>query len=245
MCSFTLRACDGELEALLMSTDPSAENICKLREHLAKTAPQAMALFDEDDFADYFSKAEFTGAVVRCAPRLNPIGELALLVGDSAHSVIPSTGEGLNSGLEDASVLADCFLDSPRAPFAAFNERRWPDIVRLGDYAEWMLLNLSTPGREGKRRQVAEVILRIALAILKLLRVVKWTVDDYLFGKANVIRDGYPLAYRELFGPWDRHLVIWKGAVIFLRVLDALGGALFVGCVLLLIACYGVWTNTV
>lgn len=51
-------------------------------------------------------------------------GEFVVLLGDAAHSVLPPVGEGINSALEDAMILAQCFAKSPERAFAAFQACR-------------------------------------------------------------------------------------------------------------------------
>lgn len=65
---------------------------------------------------------QFSGAVTRCS-KFNH-GEFLLLLGDAAHSVIPPTGEGVNSGLEDTRYLAEAFETDPTTPFATYNALR-------------------------------------------------------------------------------------------------------------------------
>jgi len=92
-------------EALLLSTEPTEDHISALRRHLRQYAPLVLPLLTRDAYVDFFGRAPFSGAVVRC-PRVSHDGWLVLL-GDAAHSVIPPTGEGVNSGLEDAMLLAE------------------------------------------------------------------------------------------------------------------------------------------
>jgi kynurenine 3-monooxygenase len=50
--------------------------------------------------------------------RLN-YGEKIGFLGDAAHAVIPSTGEGINSALEDVAVLTAMLLAGDRATWLA------------------------------------------------------------------------------------------------------------------------------
>ena len=61
-----------------------------------------------------------------------------LLIGDAAHAIVPSYGQGANSGFEDCSVLADCIIDCGedwRQVFARFEAKRKPNADAIGDLA--------------------------------------------------------------------------------------------------------------
>ena len=55
---------------------------------------------------DFFGRPESKMITVRCAPWTH--GEKAALIGDAAHAIVPSYGQGANSGFEDCSVFYDC-----------------------------------------------------------------------------------------------------------------------------------------
>jgi kynurenine 3-monooxygenase len=46
-----------------------------------------------------------------CRPWVH--GDWLALVGDAAHALVPFLGQGLNAGLEDCSVLAECIDRNP------------------------------------------------------------------------------------------------------------------------------------
>lgn len=48
--------------------------------------------------------------------------------------MLPPTGEGVNSGLEDAMILSECVRNSPGAPFSAYNRERREDVAGLLSY---------------------------------------------------------------------------------------------------------------
>jgi kynurenine 3-monooxygenase len=55
---------------------------------------------------DYFGRPESKMITVRCAPWVHD--EKVALIGDAAHAIVPSYGQGANCGFEDCSVLYDC-----------------------------------------------------------------------------------------------------------------------------------------
>ncbi|HET9625188.1 MAG TPA: NAD(P)/FAD-dependent oxidoreductase [Kofleriaceae bacterium] len=82
----------------------------------------------------------------------NPIGKLytvrvspwrvdgrLLLIGDSAHAMVPFLGQGLNCGFEDCVTLAACFDRHPRgdwrAIFGEFEQRRKADCDAVTELA--------------------------------------------------------------------------------------------------------------
>lgn len=83
--------------------------------------------------------------LVRATPTLGcwPIDEMpslkqwwsgrAILVGDAAHAVAPSTGQGASLALEDAAMLARCVRDLPSVPdaFARFQALRQPRARKM------------------------------------------------------------------------------------------------------------------
>ena len=81
---------------------PSKENIAALLLYIKTMAPKFLPLFENNEYElkRFFSRRSYRGAIVNCS-RFNE-KESILLMGDSAHSFLPPTGEGLNSGLEDA-----------------------------------------------------------------------------------------------------------------------------------------------
>lgn len=105
-----------------------------------------LALF-ERDFADVlpllpdlqqnFRDHPVTSMVtIRCRPW--SVGDRVLLVGDSAHAIVPSYGQGANCGFEDCAILADCLAASPGdwgAVFRDFERRRKADADAIAELA--------------------------------------------------------------------------------------------------------------
>jgi len=85
---------------------------------------------------DFFSRAETTMVTVRCAPWI--WDDKVALVGDSAHAIVPSYGQGANCGFEDCSVLADCVAESRgdwRRAFERYQRLRKPNADAIADLA--------------------------------------------------------------------------------------------------------------
>ena len=77
----------------------------------------------------FFARAPNTMVTVRCRP-WSRAGNV-LLVGDAAHSVLPSYGQGANAGFEDCAVLNACLDehgDDWDAVFTMFEQLRRPNM---------------------------------------------------------------------------------------------------------------------
>jgi kynurenine 3-monooxygenase len=85
---------------------------------------------------DFFGRPEASMITIRCSPWTYR-GKVAL-VGDSAHAMVPSYGQGANSGFEDCSVLADCVAGSSgdwRQAFETYEALRKPNADAIADLA--------------------------------------------------------------------------------------------------------------
>ncbi|GAB3623628.1 hypothetical protein GCM10027418_17110 [Mariniluteicoccus endophyticus] len=188
-----ITAIEGDpAEDLLLSRDATHDNIRAVAAHVAEHAPLAAPLLTRDDYAAFFSREPFGGAVVIC-PRL-AFDEWLLLIGDAAHSVLPPTGEGVNSGLEDCLVLAER-AGSPTW-FADYEAVRLPDLEALGEYAWTLRENLRSTD---PARRTATTILRIGDAMAAAAHLPSAQVEARLFGP-----DAGRTPYREAIGPWLR-----------------------------------------
>ncbi|KAL0030596.1 hypothetical protein WJX79_007832 [Trebouxia sp. C0005] len=61
-------------------------------------------------------------------------GPRTVLLGDAAHTMSPVLGQGLNAGLEDAAVFADCLQQhrgNVNTALLAYNTRRLPDVQAI------------------------------------------------------------------------------------------------------------------
>lgn len=84
---------------------------------------------------DFFGHPEASMVTIRCSPW--SFRDRVALIGDAAHAIVPSYGQGANSGFEDCSVLYDCLRehDSWRAAFLEYEERRRPNAQAIADLA--------------------------------------------------------------------------------------------------------------
>jgi len=193
-CVTCVRDRDPETRrALFLSKEASQTNIAALRKTLKELVPTFSALVPETAEGDaeverYFARRTFRGAIVRTS-RLHH-QEWIVLVGDAAHSVLPPTGEGLNSGLEDVAVLVnECICVNPETSFSDYNATRSKDIEALLNYATY--LN-EDPDFAGER--IARLFFLIAGSINKP------ATTDYLFGPLSAERK----PYHEFLGEWNR-----------------------------------------
>jgi kynurenine 3-monooxygenase len=98
--------------------------------HFSDVRPLLTTLLD-----DYASHPEIPMVTVRCAPLT--FGQRLVLIGDAAHAVWPSYGQGANAGFEDCALLADC-LDGNDIGTAleTFDGLRRPDASAIADLSE-------------------------------------------------------------------------------------------------------------
>lgn len=77
----------------------------KVRAFFQEEFPDALALLPDLD-TEYFENPVGGLLTVKCAPW--HYKDHCVLVGDSAHAVVPFYGQGMNAAFEDCSVLDDC-----------------------------------------------------------------------------------------------------------------------------------------
>jgi kynurenine 3-monooxygenase len=86
--------------------------------------------------ADFFGRPEASMVTIRCSPWT--YRHKVLLIGDAAHAIVPSYGQGANSGFEDCSVLADCIAESAGnwgQAFHRYESLRKPSAEAIADLA--------------------------------------------------------------------------------------------------------------
>jgi kynurenine 3-monooxygenase len=167
---------------------------------------------NDDELRKYFTRRTYRGAVVQVSA-LNH-GEWIVLLGDAAHSVLPPTGEGINSGLEDTEVLIDALLlavgitpnaaasAAPAAAltattpwFARYNSARLHDLQGLGKLAHYLNEQNNATGAQF----AAGLGFTICQSILKNMGVFSWTYEDLTFGPRAVERK----PYGEIISVWE------------------------------------------
>jgi kynurenine 3-monooxygenase len=88
----------------------------------------------EAEFVDHPVNAMVT---VRCFPWV--FDDRLLLIGDAAHAIFPSYGQGTNAGFEDCLLLADCLRQRDHAwgpALADYQTRRKADVDAIADLSE-------------------------------------------------------------------------------------------------------------
>ncbi|CAK0876403.1 unnamed protein product [Prorocentrum cordatum] len=196
--SVSLRVLPGQDEDFLTANEATEERVEKLREYTTKHAKDfAENLLDDEAYRGFYSCRAFDGIVVKCSC-LNPAGWVCI-IGDAAHAVQPATGEGINSGLEDAAVLGQAVLESPEDPFAAYDARRREDAHALHALALRARDKVVAPP---PRQQAASIMVTIGLSIAKKLHTSAGTAQDYMLGERA--RTVGVKGYAELVAMEDR-----------------------------------------
>lgn len=189
--SISLRVLPETDEEFLTSNHASEENVNKLKEYVERhTKVTADSLCDEDTYRSFYSCASYCGLVVKVSC-LNPAGWICI-IGDAAHAVQPATGEGINSGLEDAAVLGAMVRDHPLEPFKFYNDRQLPNAQALNKLA----LEARDKVLGVAPRDMAEnIMVQIGLSIGKKLRIIDGTYQDFMLGEKALEN---PKTYAEL-----------------------------------------------
>lgn len=182
-------------QKVLESDQATPENISILKDYIKENAPQAFDLIPEQDFTQFFSRRTFSGSVV-CASKLN-IDEWIVFLGDSAHSVYPAAGEGVNCALEDVQEFDKCFSESLHNLFENFNSKRHEDIVALTTYATYLVHGSNTSKRSEK---IARVVSAISLQVGQKVGIFGPIWNDKSFGTSAEIVE----PYHVLLDSWKR-----------------------------------------
>jgi kynurenine 3-monooxygenase len=137
-------ACEGE---------PSLQSL--------RTAEDLLALFDRSfpdvvglipNLADcFFANPANAMVTIKCSP-WSYQGKVAL-VGDAAHAIFPSYGQGANAGFEDCAVLDDCmdeYGEDWEMIFREYEGRRKPNTDAIADLCVAHFIELRDLVGEGR-----------------------------------------------------------------------------------------------
>jgi kynurenine 3-monooxygenase len=85
---------------------------------------------------DFVGRPEASMVTIRCFPWTYQ--DKVTLIGDAAHAIVPSYGQGANSGFEDCSIFADILVASEGdwgKALRSFQALRKPNADAIGDMA--------------------------------------------------------------------------------------------------------------
>lgn len=85
---------------------------------------------------DFFRRPVASMVTTRCFPWTHE-GKVAL-IGDAAHAIVPSYGQGANAGFEDCAVLCECLHSAGgdwKLAFQEYERRRKPNAEAIADLA--------------------------------------------------------------------------------------------------------------
>lgn len=103
-------------------------DVASARAYFEAHFPDVLDLVPDFD-RDWKSNPTSSLITTRCNPWHS--GERVLLMGDAAHAIVPFYGQGMNSGFEDARVLADLLDDHAGHPSDEAWTRLMSDFTRL------------------------------------------------------------------------------------------------------------------
>lgn len=108
----------------------------KLYSFFSKFFPSAIQLMPKL-VEEFFQNPEIPMLTVRCMPW--HISDKILLVGDAAHGIWPSYGQGVNAAFEDCDSLEECFNLHPlniESAFKEFQNRRKEHVDTIANLSE-------------------------------------------------------------------------------------------------------------
>jgi len=181
---------------ILLAETATPNRIAYLKEFVQKNCAPAVPMIPDNEYTEYFSRRTFTGAVVQ-TERL-AYKEWLVLLGDSAHAVLPPAGEGINCALEDCGVLLQCLDDDPAAMFQLYHSRRHADVSALGKYARVLRDGWFLTGADKSRQLVCQIL----MAILTKVGVFRSSWADKSFGVGAATYG----PYREMYREWERQM---------------------------------------
>uniref|UniRef100_A0A6U8H9I9 FAD-binding domain-containing protein n=1 Tax=Eutreptiella gymnastica TaxID=73025 RepID=A0A6U8H9I9_9EUGL len=188
-----------ESHRFLLTDTATPDNVQRLKAFVAEKAPKALELIPEEEYERFWQRRAFPGQIVQCS-QLQYKGWLVFL-GDAAHSVHPSTGEGINSGLEDAAVLSRLVAEEGNsdALFGRYEQVRVQDLAALGRIARY----LEQSSWDAQFR-VSSTITTILVGIGGKLGLTGPSKEAYMFG--TLIDEDHILSYSEIYSRWQHQI---------------------------------------
>jgi kynurenine 3-monooxygenase len=210
---------DGSFTCTLFWPFEGENSFAALREErdilafFEKEFPDAVPLLP--DLVRDFQLNPTSGLVtIRCRPW--HVGGRAVLVGDSAHAVVPFLGQGMNAAFEDCSVLMECLArtDDREKAFAEYEARRKPHLDTLAELCVENFIEMRD--RVGSRW----FVLRKKLDVLLHALMPRWYLPLYTMIEFTSIpyRDALERSRRQ-----DR-IVVGVGLALLAILLAALLG---------------------
>jgi kynurenine 3-monooxygenase len=137
---------------------------------------------------DFFAHAPTSMITVRCFP-WTCNGRVAL-IGDAAHAIVPSYGQGANSGFEDCSVLADCLGSEGGWPqaLAAYERLRKPNADAIAELALEHFAELRDKVGDPEfqlRKQIERRLSEIDPGFVPLYALISFTTLPYVEARAR------------------------------------------------------------
>jgi kynurenine 3-monooxygenase len=200
-----------EGEASLASLDRPE----RVREFFAAVFPDLPPLVP--DLAEQFLRSPVVSLVtVRTSPWHHR--DRVVLLGDSAHAVVPFYAQGMNAAFEDCAVLDDCLASNGdrAAAFSAYQARRKRDTDALSEMSKQNFLEL--------RDRVRSPWLRARRRLDNALN--RWLGERWAPLHARVTNTTIPYADALALERRQDRIVAWSGAGLGLAAAAALYGAL-------------------
>ncbi|XP_026480225.1 kynurenine 3-monooxygenase-like, partial [Ctenocephalides felis] len=117
----------------------------KLHTFFSEYFPDSIPLIGKDRLTkDFFKGGPQPLVSVKCSPY--HVRDKALLIGDSAHAMVPFYGQGMNAGFEDCSLLDDLIEkfgdENMENVFKEFTEKRVDDAHAICDLAMYNYIEM-------------------------------------------------------------------------------------------------------